>query len=65
MPGKKLAAVTVMYKVKGYNPDAGDIFRMKFLPDGKIEASGKVDMCIGCHTKAMENDFLFTGKVKR
>lgn len=36
MPDKKLAAVTVMYKVKGYNPDAGEIFWMKFLQDGKI-----------------------------
>ncbi len=67
MPDKKLAAVTVMYKIKGYNPEAGDIFWMKYLPDGKIEASGKsgmVDMCIGCHTKVKGNDYLFTGKVK-
>lgn len=65
MPDKKLAAVTVMYKVKGYNPEAGDIFWMKYLPDGKIEASGKVDMCIGCHGKVKENDYLYTGKVKK
>jgi len=68
MPDKKLAAVTVMYKVKGYNPGAGDIFWMKYLPDGKIEASGKsgmVDMCIGCHAKVKGNDYLFTGKVKK
>lgn len=64
MPDKKLAAVTVLYKVKGYNPKAGDLFWMKYLPDGKIEASGKVDMCIGCHAKVMDNDYLFTGKVK-
>lgn len=65
MPDKMLGAVTVMYKIKGYNPEAGDIFWMKYLPDGKIAASGKVDMCIGCHTKAMGNDYLFTGKVKK
>lgn len=65
MPDKKLAAVTVMYKVKGYNPEFGDIFWMKFLPDGKTEASGKVDMCIGCHTKVKDNDYLYTGKVKK
>jgi hypothetical protein len=68
MPDKMLAAVTVMYKIKGYNPGAGDIFWMKYLPDGKIEASGKsgmVDMCIGCHGKVKGNDYLFTGKVKK
>jgi hypothetical protein len=68
MPDKMLAAVTVMYKVKGYNPEVGDIFWMKFAPDGKIEVSGKsgmADMCIGCHTKVKGNDYLFTGKVKK
>jgi len=65
MPDKMLAAVTVMYKVKGYNPGAADIFWMKYLPDGKIEASGKVDMCIGCHAKVKGNDYLYTGKVKK
>jgi len=64
MPNKMLGAVTVMYKIKGYNPDAGDIFWMKYTPDGKIEASGKVDMCIGCHAKVKGNDYLFTGKIK-
>jgi hypothetical protein len=64
MPDKKLAAVTVMYKVKGYNSEAGDLFWLKYLPDGKIEASGKVGMCIGCHSNVKANDYLFTGKVK-
>lgn len=68
MPDKTLAAVTVMYKVEGFNPEAGDWFWMKYAPDGKIEASGKtgmVDMCIGCHGKVKGNDYLFTGKVKK
>jgi hypothetical protein len=68
MPDKMLAAVTVMYKVKGYNPEVGDWFWMKFAPDGKIEVSGKsgmADMCIGCHAKAKGNDYLFTGTVKK
>jgi len=64
MPDKKLAAVTVLYKVQGYNSKAGDLFWMKYLPDGKIEASGKVDMCIGCHAKVKDNDYLFTGTVQ-
>jgi hypothetical protein len=64
MPDKKLAAITVMYKVKGYNPQAGDWFWVKYLPDGKIEAEGKVDMCIGCHGSKKENDYVFTGPLK-
>lgn len=67
MPDKKLAAITVMYKVAGYNPDGGDWFWAKYTPDGKIEAEGKsemANMCIGCHGKAKANDFLFTGELK-
>ena len=67
MPDKKLAAITVMYKVAGYNPGVGDWFWAKYTPDGKVEAEGKsgmADMCIGCHGKAKGNDFLFTGELK-
>jgi hypothetical protein len=64
MPDKKLAAVTVMYKKTGYNPQAGDYFWLKFTPDGKIEAEGKVEMCIGCHRAAQRGDFLFTNDKK-
>ena len=63
-PDKKLAAVTVMYKVQGYNPEAGDWFWAKYTPDFKIEAEGKVGMCLGCHAKAKGNDYLYTGKVQ-
>jgi hypothetical protein len=63
-PEKKLAAVTAMYRVKGYNPEAGDWFWIKYAPDGKIEAEGKVAMCIGCHARAQGSDFLFTNDKK-
>ncbi len=62
-PDKKLAAITVMYKVKGYNPDAGDWFWAKYKPDFEIEAEGKVGMCIGCHAAAKDNDYIYTGKM--
>ncbi len=61
---KKLVAVTVMYKVTGYNPAGGDWFWAKYDPDFKILAEGKVTGCLNCHTKAKENDFVFTGNVK-
>ncbi|OGP94760.1 MAG: hypothetical protein A2Z19_03490 [Deltaproteobacteria bacterium RBG_16_54_18] len=63
-PDKKLAALTVMYKVKGYNPQAGDWFWAKYLPDGKIAAEGKVAGCIQCHASVKANDYVATGPLK-
>lgn len=62
---KKFDALTVMYRLKGYNPEGGDWFWAKYLPDGKALASGKVGACITCHAKMKENDFIWTGKVKK
>ena len=64
MPDKKLAAITVMYKVAGFNPEAGDWFWVKYKPDGTIEKEGKVGGCIGCHGSRKGNDFLYTGELK-
>ena len=56
MPDENLAAVTVMYKVKDYNPSQGDWYYSKHLPDGVLDQTptgmsmeGKVPGCIGCH----------------
>jgi hypothetical protein len=62
-PEKKLAAVTVMYKVKGYNPDGGDWFWVKYDAHFNIIAEGKVEGCLNCHGSAKANDYLFTGTV--
>jgi hypothetical protein len=63
-PEKKLIALTVMYKTKGYNPAAGDWFWARYSPDGKVEAEGKVEGCMKCHGQKKSNDFLFTGNLK-
>jgi len=63
-PEKKLAAITVMYRVKDYNPDAGNWFWAKYRADGSVEKSGKVGGCISCHSAVLPNDWLFTGPVK-
>ncbi|UCH80514.1 MAG: cytochrome P460 family protein [Nitrospiraceae bacterium] len=63
-PDKKLAAITVMYKVKGYNAEAGDWFWVKYDFDFNIQKEGKVAGCISCHSKASDNDYIFTGKIK-
>jgi hypothetical protein len=61
-PAKKLAALTVMYKTEGYNPDAGDWFWAKYAPDGTVQAEGKVAACIGCHQVAKARDYLMTDR---
>jgi hypothetical protein len=56
---KRLNALTVMYKIKGYNPSAGNWFWAKYDSQGKVIASGKVDACIGCHGKMKDEDYLY------
>jgi hypothetical protein len=60
---RKFDSVTAMYKVAEYNPEAGDWFWIKYDLDGQIEADGRVEGCIGCHHRASDNDFLFTGQI--
>lgn len=55
---KTLVSITPMYKVKGYNPDAGDWFWAKYSPNGAVIAAGKVDSCINCHKKAKDFQFV-------
>ncbi|MCW9049650.1 MAG: cytochrome P460 family protein [Deltaproteobacteria bacterium] len=63
-PDKTLAAVTVMYRVKGYDAEAGDWFWAKYKATGEIEKEGKVSGCINCHAAVINNDWIFTGPVK-
>ena len=63
MPDTTLAAITVMYKVEGFNPEVGDWFWAKYSPDGTVAASGTPAGCIGCHGGVAGNDYLFTGNV--
>lgn len=56
---KTLMAVTPMYKVEGYNPEAGDWFWGKYGPDGSVMAAGKVDGCIKCHGVQKDKDWRF------
>ena len=63
-PDSTLAAVTVMYKKRGYDPEHNDWFWVKYLPDGSVDAGGKavgrVQGCIGCHGGAADNDYIMT-----
>ena len=67
-PDSTLAAVTTIYKVAGYNAEAGDWFWVKHLANGTVDmngmAQGRVAMCIGCHQRMSGNDYVFTGSLK-
>jgi hypothetical protein len=53
-----LDALTVMYKVDGYNPEANDWFWVKVKPNGSVDAEGAVDGCIGCHSQPNNRDYV-------
>jgi hypothetical protein len=61
---RRFDSLSVMYKIKGYNPAGGDWFWAKYSPDGRILASGKVEACIKCHGQQKENDYIMTAPVK-
>lgn len=68
-PDKKLMAITVMQRSKGYDPEHQDWYYAKYTPDGKIATTppemksmpiaGRFGMCIECHSAAGGDDFLF------
>ena len=58
-----LEAITVMVKLAGYNPEAGDWFWAKYQPDGSLDAVGKPAGCIGCHGQVADNDWVFDAVV--
>jgi hypothetical protein len=60
---KTLAGLTTMYKVEGYNPEAGDWYWVEAAPSGKVMRSGKTPSCINCHRAQAGNDYLWTGEV--
>ena len=63
-PAEELKAITVMYKVKGYNPTDGDWFWAKYSPTGETLKAGKLKGCIGCHATRVANDFVLVHEFK-
>ena len=61
---EELKAITVMYKVKGFNPKDGDWYWAKFSPTGKALKVGKPKGCIGCHSTRVANDFVLVHEFK-
>ena len=61
---KKMTALTVMYKIKDYNPEGGNWYWVRFSTEGKGGPEGKVAMCIGCHKPKANNDYIFVHQIK-
>jgi hypothetical protein len=64
-PNDHLAAITVMYQRTGFNAETNDWFWVKWLADGTLDFAGETQMagnvggCIGCHTNAPGDDWIF------
>jgi hypothetical protein len=57
---KTLAVLTPMYKVKGYNPEAGDWYWTKIAANGEVLGEGKLKGCIRCHQAVKDTSWVFT-----
>lgn len=64
-PSGEPKAITVMYKVKGYNPAAGDWFWAKYSLTGEVQDAGKTQRCISCHARKIPgNDYIASTSLK-
>jgi hypothetical protein len=54
----KLLNITLMYKAKDYNPEAGDWLWAKYDLDGQAEIFGAPKGCIACHGVKADNDYI-------
>jgi len=64
-----LMAVTVMYRVKGFDPEHNDWYWVKYNRDGSVAQTppgkgrkpiaGRFKSCIDCHSGAQGNDLVF------
>ncbi len=55
---KDLTVITVIAKVRGYNPRDNDWYWAKYSPAGEVLASGTPASCIGCHEGMKDNDYI-------
>jgi len=61
---KELRELTVMYKVEGYNSKAGDWYWATYDINGEPLREGRAKVCISCHSEMVDNDYIFSGKIK-
>jgi hypothetical protein len=57
-PGE-VVAITLMYKVDGFNPEGNDWYWVRITGDGSmVVAEGAVEACVTCHAQDGNSDFL-------
>ncbi|MBU2787645.1 cytochrome P460 family protein [Acidithiobacillus sp. VAN18-1] len=56
---KKLASITAMLKLQGYDPADRNWVMAAYDPTGKVLAFGKVGSCIACHDMVHKQDLVF------
>ncbi|WP_347274875.1 cytochrome P460 family protein [Candidatus Kuenenia sp.] len=61
----KVSLLTVMYKEKGFDPQGNDWYWVKYGHDGEVKLEGRVGLCIECHVGVADNDYVFTGSIKK
>jgi hypothetical protein len=61
---KTMAAIAVMKKVKGLDPEINDWYFAKYKPNGEVDKEEKISKCTNCHGAVRENDYIYTGKLK-
>jgi hypothetical protein len=57
-PRRQRDKLTVMAKVKGFDPEAGDWFWAVFSAQGEVLREGRLEGCISCHEGVRGNDYL-------
>lgn len=55
----KADALTIMWKVQGFDPDNNDWFWANVTPEGAVNAEGMIEGCVNCHARVRANDFVF------
>ncbi len=53
-----MVKLTVMAKVRGYDPEKNDWFWAAIDPDGTVSAEGSPRGCISCHEGMKDNDYV-------
>ena len=55
---QKVAKITVMTKVEGFNPEGGNWFWAAYSPEGEVQAEGTPKGCVSCHEGMKKNDYV-------
>ena len=54
-----LTGITVMQRLRGFDPEHNDWFWVRYSTGGAQTHSGKPAFCIDCHSEAEGDDFVF------